>query len=63
MSVIMHRAGAGNPCVKDHSNLLFYPVWKSNEGHAEGSGKAINAVSDLWPTQCSAHSLIGGIIY
>lgn len=49
--------------MKDHSNLLFYPVWKSNEGQAEGSGKAINTVSDLWPTQCSVHSVIGGIIY
>lgn len=63
VSVIVCRAGAGNPCVEDHSNLLFYPMWKNNEGHTEGSGKAISTVSDLWPIQCSVHAVIGGIIY
>lgn len=63
MSVIISRAGAGNPCVKDHSNLLFYTMWKNNEGHTEGSGKAISIVSDLWPISCSVRAVMDGIIY
>lgn len=59
---VCSSAGAGTPCVKDHSNLLFYTMWKNNEGHAEGSGKAISTVSDLWPIQCSICAVIGGII-
>lgn len=60
---VSSRAGAGTPCVKVHGNLLFYTMWKNNEGHAEGSGKAISTVSDLWPIQCSVCAVIGGIIY
>lgn len=58
VSEVMHRAGAGDPYVKDHGNLSFCTVWRNNEGHTEGSGEAVSIISNLWPIQCLVHTVL-----